>query len=285
MITELIELCFSVSKVVSPIVNSKSPEGIFPTELVTMQPSIVNSDLLKNVTPQMLLVCCWRSMKEISLFFGDLVRLLPIEFESTDSYLLSSSQVNQIGDYFVKHLFETRHRGAFELAYIGFTSMCETFWKCRNGLYCDQTLKWTDYVLNLIQTEESKIKLCSTRRGGGLPFFVQAIVSTELVENGRKTLSKCMSVLLNLVERKQNEEDEENFSKVLAMYILSALFKDTRLGEDVLQYAEAALIAAINGFDSGFWNVRNASTLLFSSLINRIFGVNRSKEEISKKNR
>jgi hypothetical protein len=69
------------------------------------------------------------------------------------------------------------------------------------------------------------------------------------------------------------------------MYILSALFKDTRVGEDVLQYAESALIIAINGFDSAFWNIRNSSTLLFSSLINRIFGVNRSKEEISKKNR
>ena len=69
------------------------------------------------------------------------------------------------------------------------------------------------------------------------------------------------------------------------MYILSALFKDARLGEDVLQYAEKALILAINGFDSVFWNVRNSSTLLFSSLINRIFGTNRSKGDISKKNR
>ncbi len=69
------------------------------------------------------------------------------------------------------------------------------------------------------------------------------------------------------------------------MYILSALFKDTRIGEDVLQYAEKALIVAINGFDSVFWNVRNASTLLYSSLINRIFGTNRSKDGISKKNR
>jgi hypothetical protein len=38
-------------------------------------------------------------------------------------------KVNRIGDYFVKHLFETRHRGAFELAYVGFTNMCQTFWR------------------------------------------------------------------------------------------------------------------------------------------------------------
>ena len=75
------------------------------------------------------------------------------------------------------------------------------------------------------------------------------------------------------------------YFKVLSMYMLSALFKDSRVGEDVLLYAESALIIAITGFDSVFWNVRNASTLLFSSLMNRIFGVNRSREEISKKNR
>ncbi len=38
-------------------------------------------------------------------------------------------QVFAIGEYFVRHLFETRHRGAFELTYVGFTSVCETFWK------------------------------------------------------------------------------------------------------------------------------------------------------------
>lgn len=66
---------------------------------------------------------------------------------------------------------------------------------------------------------------------------------------------------------------------------MSALFKDTRIGEEVFKYAEDALIVAINGFESPYWNVRNASTILFSSLMNRVFGVNRSRDEISKKNR
>ncbi len=119
----------------------------------------------------------------------------------------------RIGEYFVKHLFETRHRGAFELAYIGFTCMCETFWKCNSNLYCEQPTKWLNYVLNLIQTEEAKSKLFSTRRGGGLPFYVQAIVSTELTENGRKSLSESMKILLQLAE-KTFLKDEENFTKV-----------------------------------------------------------------------
>ena len=35
LISNLIELCFEVSKIVSQIVNSSSPEGIFPAELAT----------------------------------------------------------------------------------------------------------------------------------------------------------------------------------------------------------------------------------------------------------
>jgi hypothetical protein len=127
LLERLIKLCFGVSQVVSPIVNSSSPEGIFPAEL-----SVSQADQTESVTPQMLLVCCWRTMKEISLFFGDIVKTLPIEFEcGTDGaeFVLSCEQVFAIGEYFVRHLFETRHRGAFELAYVGFTSVCETFWK------------------------------------------------------------------------------------------------------------------------------------------------------------
>ena len=223
-------------------------------------------------------------MKEVSLFFGDLIRYLPIEHESGNNlFILSSKLVFQIGDYFVRHLFETRHRGAFELAYVGFTSVCETFWKCKSNVYNQQPNKWLEHVLELIQSDKARFKLCSTRRGGGIPFFFQAIITTELVENGRKSLDKSMNILLKLAKQTY-DDDLLNFSKVLSMYVLSALFKDTRLGEDVLRYAENALIIAISGFDSIFWNVRNASTLLFSSLINRIFGVNRSREEISKKN-
>ena len=52
----------------------------------------VDADLIKNVTPQMLLVCCWRTLKEISLFFGDIIQNLPIE-EENEPYLLTSKRV------------------------------------------------------------------------------------------------------------------------------------------------------------------------------------------------
>ena len=83
-----------------------------------------------------------------------------------------------------------------------------------------------------------------------------------------------MTTLLQIAKLKHSVSDETKcFSKVLSIYILSALFKDTRIGEDVLLFAQDALILAMDGFDSTYWNVRNASTLLFSSLMTRIFGI------------
>ena len=58
--------------------------------------------------------------------------------------------------------------------------------------------KWLDYVISLIQSDESREKICSTRRGGGMPYFVQAIVSTELTENGHLLIEKCMNTLIGL---------------------------------------------------------------------------------------
>ncbi|XP_077892100.1 uncharacterized protein LOC144372675 [Ictidomys tridecemlineatus] len=74
-------------------------------------------------------------------------------------------------------------------------------------------------------------------------------------------------------------------AKVHALNILRALFRDTHLGENIIPYVADGAKAAILGFTSPVWAVRNSSTLLFSSLITRIFGVKRGKDELSKTNR
>ena len=51
------------------------------------------------------------------------------------------------------------------------------------------------------------------------------------------------------------------------------------MGEDVLKYAEKALILAISGFAAESWALRNASSMLYSTLCSRIFGVKKADEE------
>ena len=52
-----------------------------------------------------------------------------------------------------------------------------------------------------------------------------------------------------------------------ALNILRALFRDTRLGEDVTPLIAEGIRAAVLAYGSKFWAIRNSATLLFSALV------------------
>ncbi|KAG8147273.1 hypothetical protein E2320_000049, partial [Naja naja] len=172
VVSKLILMSYKLSAVVSPVVQSSSPEGLIPMDtdletsarlqsiLLEIQPCDTNdyfteTKLLKecyrpdcgdgrapdvsteikgkeqhtsDVTAQMVLVCCWRSMKEVSLLLGKLCQLLPVQMlPSCSDALITMDQVKEMGEYFKNHLLKSRHRGAFELAYAGFVKLTEVF--------------------------------------------------------------------------------------------------------------------------------------------------------------
>uniref|UniRef100_A0A6P4F8L1 tRNA (32-2'-O)-methyltransferase regulator THADA n=1 Tax=Drosophila rhopaloa TaxID=1041015 RepID=A0A6P4F8L1_DRORH len=137
----LVTTCLAVSGVVLPVVSSASPEGHLPAtrDQETDQPLTnvlsrrLPSEALHQVrtTPQMVLLCAWRSIKEVCLILGELVQRAPLEEEQQQQqgdFLLSSVQLEAIGEHFLHLLAETKHRGAFEQAYVGFTMLCRRFW-------------------------------------------------------------------------------------------------------------------------------------------------------------
>lgn len=78
VVSRMVHLCTSLSEVVSPVVCSSSPEGFFPDVVVPCQETTVASatagespSLSGNA--QSLLLCCWHTMKEVSLLLGILV--------------------------------------------------------------------------------------------------------------------------------------------------------------------------------------------------------------------
>ncbi|GAA6069237.1 thyroid adenoma-associated protein isoform X1, partial [Tachysurus ichikawai] len=117
LVSDLIALCYRMSDVVSPVVQSSSPEGLIPMDtdtetssglqkilqeiqprdtndffdspreldttseeqLNTPQPTSNGSEgEAYRVTAQMVLVCCWRSMKEVSMLLGELCQRMPL---------------------------------------------------------------------------------------------------------------------------------------------------------------------------------------------------------------
>ncbi|XP_052428210.1 thyroid adenoma-associated protein homolog isoform X1 [Carassius gibelio] len=340
VVSELIGLCYRMSDVVSPVVQSSSPEGLIPMDtesetsaglqkiLQEIQPRDTNDFFTSareldpsesdcdsewkepenivhkpqscnrgggvdgeayRVTAQMVLVCCWRTMKEVSMLLGHLCQSVPLCCPLTHADgrgVVTEDQVEGVGKYFREQLLQSRHRGAFELAYVGFVRLTEML--CRSGSPTLQQLPahWLKEVLEEVKSSDPSSKLCATRRSAGIPFYIQALLSSEPKSSSCGLLKMTMRSLTALA-MPSNDADTESSSvpQVHALNILRALYRDTRLGENIVPFVSDGMQAAILGFTSPVWAVRNSSTLLFSTLITRIFGVKKGKDEHSKKNR
>ncbi|KAG8584255.1 hypothetical protein GDO81_008754 [Engystomops pustulosus] len=240
-----------------------------------------------SVTAQMVLVCCWRSMKEVSLLLGLLCQSLPLQTDpDTPQGLITVEQVVEMGDYFKHHLLQSRHRGAFELAYVGFVKLTEMLIGCEEESLRCLPRQWLCNVLEEIKSSDPSSRLCATRRSAGIPFYIQALLASEPKNSKAGLLKMTMKELISLaMPSSDSSGNTSTIPQVHALNILRAVFRDTRLGENIIPYVGEGTQAAILGFTSPVWAVRNSSTLLFSTLITRIFGVKRGKDERSKKNR
>ncbi|XP_053978805.1 thyroid adenoma-associated protein [Hylaeus volcanicus] len=322
-ISELICVCFEFSCVVSLIVNNSSPEGHLPMDLnlQTVRALCGSSSEKQVVTPQMVLLCSWRTVKEVSLLFGFLATKAPICEEDSSLGLLNKEQIIKIGEHLVTLLTETKHRGAFEQAHVGFSQLCTRLWRLNNESLNQLPKMWLHQILNAISgMKEENSKLCATRRSAGVPFMIQAILSTEPRQHkDTKTtiFDSVMKILLGFTELQninlwkeikelmyrdsafleyENTFESLRFNndhcinknsiqvteiKTHALNILRAIFRHSQLAEIVNNYVEDGLIAAFKSYDALTWTERNAATLLFSALIIRIFGVQRTKDHIN----
>nr|XP_023660134.1 thyroid adenoma-associated protein isoform X1 [Paramormyrops kingsleyae] len=331
LVVELIATSYRMSDVVSPVVQSSSPEGLIPMDpesetaadlqriLEEIQPRDSNHFFAGareldsqsgtgtiapatpvpevdgtggdgeayRVTAQMVLVCCWRSMKEVSMLLGQVCQTMPLQGSGpgVDS-VITEEQAEGVGRYFRGQLLQSRHRGAFELAYVGFVRLTDVL--CRRGSQILQQLpaRWLREVLEEVKRSDPSSKLCATRRSAGIPFYIQALLSSEPKSSSCSLLKTTMRELTALaMPPRAATPHGSTVPQVHALNILRALYRDTRLGENVMPFVADGVQAAVLGFTSPVWAVRNSSTLLFSTLITRIFGVKRGKDEHSKKNR
>ncbi|KAK7482199.1 hypothetical protein BaRGS_00026548, partial [Batillaria attramentaria] len=284
----LLQVCLQVAEVVSPVVQNSSPEGNVPEEAVLgpglkfdleMMAEVEESRQTVTLMPEYLIVCCWRSIKEVSLLLGLLCQHVPVSQPRVAEGILTYQQIEEMGAYFKQQLMESLHRGAFELAYAGFVMMCQMLWKAVWSQLQTLPQVWLQDVMAAITATDTPTQLCATRRSAGVPFFVQAIVATETSVSGRPSFHNAMKHLLHIALSSTSTDTNSTDAQVHALNILRALFRDTRLGDDVAPYISDGMMAAILGFKSNFWEVRNSSTLLLSALMTRVFGVKRTKDD------
>lgn len=312
LVQELIDTCIDVANVVSVVVNDSSPEGNVPDDLATncdldvqvdftdAQPFLKDDyesgeegeelsgedELGKSqkaeskvrLMPEFLVVCSWRSIKETSLILGQISSSVPISSDDDDDSgndlgLLSKDMIHKIGNFFRDQLLQSRHRGAFELAYAGFVQLVRTMWSCSVSKLQTLPQVWVKQLMERVKGHDAD-DLCSTRRSAGVPFFFLAVVSTEPAINGRRSLKFVMK---NLIGIASEPITSENTNHVHSRNILRVLFRDSSLGDQVQPFISDGIKVCIEGYNCSYWPVSNSSALLFSILLRRIFGIRKPK--------
>ncbi|KAI9564730.1 hypothetical protein GHT06_008471 [Daphnia sinensis] len=266
ILSSIIEMCFAASAIASPVVTCDSPEGFLPDS--SELPS-------QNLNAQTLLVSAWRTVKEVALLFGQVSAwMLDGNFQ-----LIEDDVILKLGLHLKQLLLETKHRGAFEQVYCGFSQLCYALWRSSKSELHNCPASWLLDLVQDLKDNESAAKLCATRRSAGLPFIFQAILSPE-VEMGSGELFK--NTIESLLEIASNGVAHE--CRIHALNILRNLYRESRLNQVIGPYVARGLILSITGFEAPDWPERNSSTLLFSALMTRIFGVPKSKNDFQKKN-
>ena len=139
---------------------------------------------------QSLLVMCWRIAKSVSSLMGSLCYNFNANFETFE----------KCGEFFLGQLTRGRHRGAFELAAAGFTSLCK-YSRTQNDTRINQLPeRWLEKTIDLLQDDGKNQSFCNTRRSAGLPFLFSAICCADVGQRGKPLLHYSIKTLFPLAE-------------------------------------------------------------------------------------
>lgn len=230
----IIPKCRELTDVAAPVVNSSAPEGHLPNDLNDVshylsisQDESMNGSQIK-VTSQMILLCAWRTVREAALLLGEISLRIPIVSSSNPNGLIAVEQLIKIGGHFQQLLIETKHRGAFEQSFLGFSNLCLRLWRSHEPQLHSYPTKLVEKIARIVSgesTDESDTeldvkKLCITRRSAGVPFMVQGVATAESQVCSSTALTFCMRTFLNVAINGSVEE-----SRTHSLNILRALFR------------------------------------------------------------
>ncbi|XP_058707040.1 thyroid adenoma-associated protein homolog isoform X3 [Poecile atricapillus] len=221
----------------------------------------------------LILTCCWVSVKEIGLLLGGLAELLlsPALSAAELGPLLPLPTLQMATRVFQEILLRCRHWGAVEGCSMGFTKFCAAL------------LNYPDPELQAIPRAvlEQGLEALSgprsssiTRRAAGFPMLFLCIVSGEAPVQARPLLTHCIQTLLTLATTAlpQDWDQTLDLPQVCALHVLQTLVRGAGLGGAVLCHATPMMALALQGLGSPCWAMRNAAIQLFSALTTRLLG-------------
>ncbi|KAF9961157.1 hypothetical protein BGZ72_004662 [Mortierella alpina] len=283
----MMNLVESVCGVVMGVLSNPSPEGNIPATFTEMEESIdavISSsggdEFEQSGGPnhQVILSYCWRAIKESSSLMELVLSKATIGSTTLKiDGILESSALDRAGALFRRLLTTIRHPGAFSSVFPAYISLCTRLLNSEDSALATLPRTWLEENLNSILSDSISV----TRRSAGLPLCILAIVNAELSDNRRTLLPMVMRRVMAIAEKPVSADANQqvDLPQIHAMNVLRRLFMDAKLSTSVLPYVGQGLELSIRAFSSPSWAVRNCGVMLFSTLLHRVFGAKRVRDE------
>jgi len=267
-LSEIIQMSLDISNFVSSIASHPSPEGLDLTSTefeneddVDKCENVLSSEDYESVSSQYVLSFSWRAVKETSLLLESVMK--------TQSSLISKEQIQAIADHFISHLLKLRHCGAFRALQTPLSTALLL------GYSLSEKLALLQHILKVC-LDIGQIN--TTRRSAGLPFLVLSL--THCCSSRGDELSQVLGLLISPLlacagqkNYASDESDSNTKSSVIhAFNIIRNLVRDSRISNEMGPHMALIAKLCLDSFNSSYWDIRNASSMLLSSLISRIFG-------------
>lgn len=258
LVTRGFTCCISIWKIVEPILTQDAPEGSIYEE---------------NLDSQSTLSYAWRAIREST----NLQRVMLDRFDS--EYMLPDEIIVQCGDVLLNQLANIRHRGAFSSVHPTLISCCIRCLK-RPKLSKLPDI-WLQSNLELVESRSQNV----TRRSGGLPFLITAVLSAEVWSapsrplgnwSGSTHMQSTFEKLISVARTPVVENEAMDYPQVHAFNCIKAIVIDTRLSAYCGFMIDSTLDLAISSFQSPVWSIRNCAVMLFTALQNRLFGTRKA---------
>ncbi|KAF9907416.1 hypothetical protein EC991_010977 [Linnemannia zychae] len=285
--SDMMDLVESVCGVVMGVLSNPSPEGNIPATFTEMEESIdavISSsggdEFEQSGGPnhQVILSYCWRAIKESSSLMELVLSKATLGSSTlkTDG-ILEPNALDRAGSLFRRLLTTIRHPGAFSSVFPAYISLCTRLLNSEDSALAALPRAWLEENLDSILSDSISV----TRRSAGLPLCILAIVNAELSDNRRTLLPMVMRRVMAIAEKPVSPDANQqvDLPQIHAMNVLRRLFMDAKLSTSVLPYVGQGLELSIRAFSSPSWAVRNCGVMLFSTLLHRVFGAKRVRDE------
>ncbi|CUS11994.1 unnamed protein product [Tuber aestivum] len=262
IISQILEDCMDIWRMSKDILCFVSPEGYVPQEIIDEEAEEDDDEM----DTQTVMSYCWRAVKESSALLGAITRTA--DFDSGPQSLLSKQNFSDIGNTLLEQLLDIRHRGAFSSVSPSFIELCS---RClATDALSDLPEQWlSKSILQIIDKSNS-----ITRRSAGLPSLIVGIVIADPRPDRpllRSTFEK-LEEFARLPAVLSTEGSKVNLPQVHALNCLKVMFVDSRLSSASQEFLGRGLELSVGCFASEVWAIRNCGIMLFTALVNRLFG-------------